>query len=552
MTKRYCKENGLRTMAFAYREMDRDTFDRILQAGNDQAQWHTLLQDMVFLAMVGLQDPLKENTEQLVKFVAGDVDVVTEEDLTKKRKNITMRIVSGDHIETVRNVAMKAGIIAKESNDDVRASELYESMPNSENYQRAGVPACINAEELFDRCHGIDGGKPGSMQEFRKLMNPESADTLKVIARANNEHKQAIIAGLREMDKKVIYVGNGLHDIDAQLSADVSFAMGGGCALARWNSTMTLITDEFKSLAKSILWGRNIYQNVKRFLTFQLSCNFSALLVVFIGQFYLSESPLNAIQLLWINLIMDTMAALALATTPPFTKVMQQGVYSNETVLNKIDWRHIFTMTIWTVIIMVIVIFAGKGMYDLPYPNTVQAHENENKKTHLTIIFDTFVYLQFFNMINCRVVGARDFNVFTRFFVNFYQLFILLLIFGLQWSINTSLLSWLFGTTQLTQKEFWSTVVLGMSALIPVFLVKLTPTRWAEEYIKPLTDETQEINKGSGLMKVYKLSQRKFSTVIKAEPGVPVVPIPVNGNFGEDNSPDPLSSQNSQSEDSLN
>lgn len=165
-------------------------------------------------------------------------------------------------------------------------------------------------------------------------------------------------------------VGDGLNDVKALSTADVSFAMGSGCCLARENATMILISDEFKSLTKSILWGRNIYVNVKRFMMFQLSCNFSVLVVVLLGYCYLQESPLNAIQLLWINVIMDTLAALALATTPPFTKVMRDGVHENKAVLDNIDWRQILTMTIWNVAVMSIMLFGGCAMYNLNYAVT--------------------------------------------------------------------------------------------------------------------------------------------------------------------------------------
>lgn len=320
-------------------------------------------------------------------------------------------------------------------------------------------------------------------------------------------HKEAIVNGLREIDCKVLCVGSGLTDIKVMEAANVSFSMGGGCALARAKSTMVLVSDEFKALAKSILWGRNIYVNVKRFLTFQLTCNFSALLTVFIGQFFLAESPLNAIQLLWINLIMDTFAAVALATTPPFTKVMKQGIYQNDLVLNKIDWRHIIAMTAWSVMIMCIVIFGGKSIYEIPYKVTDEITSNTeggiNRRKHMTLIFDTFVYLQFFNQINCRVVGPQDYNVFTKFFSNWLQVTILLLIFGVQWATNTSFLFWLFGTTTLTQREFWSTVVLGSSTLLVLLLVKLTPKRWAETYIKAPVDETHDMSEGRALMKVH-------------------------------------------------
>lgn len=154
----------------------------------------------------------------------------------------------------------------------------------------------MEAEKLFEKCGGIEDKRPADLQEFSRLMAVDDPfNTLKVIARAKPDHKEAIINGLRDIDRKVVAIGKGLNDVESLRAANVSFALGGGCALARLHSTMVLITDEFKSLAKSILWGRNMYVNVKRFLTFQLSCNFSVLIIVFIGYIKLAESPLNAI-----------------------------------------------------------------------------------------------------------------------------------------------------------------------------------------------------------------------------------------------------------------
>jgi len=187
-------------------------------------------------------------------------------------------------------------------------------------------------------------------------------------------------------------------------------------------------------------------------------------------------------------------------------------------VLNKIDWRSILSMTLWNLIIMAIMIFAGSSMYELPYRNTETINDGtvggNNRRVHMTLIFNTFTYLQFFNMFNCRVVGAREFNVFTRFFCNWYQIFILMFIFGFQYATNTSFLFWLFGTAALTQKQFWSTVVFGATSLIAAFLVKLTPPHWAESYIRPVTDETVEMGQGSGIMAAYRGSQKKFTSVI--------------------------------------
>lgn len=164
------------------------------------------------------------------------------------------------------------------------------------------------------------------------------------------------------------------------------------------------------------------------------------------------------------------MAALALATTPPFTKLMSEGVHENKSILNSIDWRQIMFMTLWNVVIMCIVMFGGPKLYDLDYTNAdmilnsyteacpadpvedLVACGGQDKARHFTIIFNTFVYLQMFNMINCRVVGEKDYNVFTRFFCNWIYVFSLLAIFFVQFFMGTPPFFWLFSTFDLNPR----------------------------------------------------------------------------------------------------
>ena len=174
------------------------------------------------------------------------------------------------------------------------------------------------------------------------------------------------------------------------------------------------------------MWGRNIYSNMKRFLQFQITATFSMLITVLLGYLYLTESPLSAVQLLWINLIIDLLAALALATKLPYPSVIHEPATTDESnILNKVIWRQIYGITLWNVAVMSIFIFSGKWMFGLEYVASDQTTETfngeltfgaEQKKLHLTLIFNVFVFLQFFNEINCRVVGARDFNVFSYIF----------------------------------------------------------------------------------------------------------------------------------------
>jgi len=200
---------------------------------------------------------------------------------------------------------------------------------------------------------------------------------------------------------------------------------------------------------------------------------------------FLVESPFNATQLLWINLIMDTLGALALATLPPNASVIRQAPSTdNSSVLSPIIWRQIYGVTAWNVFLMFIVIYFGKLIFDLDYDGatqtTDQTPQGEAKKKHMTIIFNTFVFLCFFNQINCRVVGVRDFNVFINFFNNWTFIFIMLSIVAVQWSA-CNWLYFLFETTKIGEVEFYRCIVWGASVLIVSFVLKLTPEHWVEK-----------------------------------------------------------------------
>jgi magnesium-transporting ATPase (P-type) len=231
--------------------------------------------------------------------------------------------------------------------------------------------------------------------------------------------------------------------------------MGNGAAVAQQSADMVLTDGDFLDAIKAVMYGRNIYTNIKRFLMFQITCNFTVLLTVFIGYCYLTESPITATQLLWINLIIDTFAALALATMPPMTTVLDEApAKSDIDILSKIVWRQIYGLTLWSVIVMIILIFLGKEMFHLTYTQATQTTTRVDgkltaeaiaKKTHFTVIFNTFVQLAWFNEWNCRVVGPREFNVFKNFFSSWTYLFVMIGVAVMQWS-SCNWLSWLFET----------------------------------------------------------------------------------------------------------
>ena len=210
--------------------------------------------------------------------------------------------------------------------------------------------------------------------------------------------------------------------------------MGSGCSAAKEVSDMILTDDDFEATLRAVMWGRNIYQNIGRFLQFQVTVNISALLTVIFGSIWLVESPLSAVQLLWINLIMDTFAAFALSTEPPLPSVIQGPPFRAEAkLLTPVIWRQIVGVSIWNTIVMALLIIFGPLMAGLKYKITDTSNSSEDKRRHLTLIFNTFVMLQLFNEINCRKVGRRDFNVFESIFHNIYFLVIVLGTFLVQW-----------------------------------------------------------------------------------------------------------------------
>ena len=430
---------GFRTLAFSYRDFSSGEFDAIKQQTNNfrnEDSIQMLESNNTFLALVALNDPVRPRVQHVIKFA--------------EKGNINVRMITSDNLDTAKTVAADCGILDAALIGSGSSPEIQNQYAMNASNFREIVGGLQNDV-------GQDGNTryfPGNQQAFDQVI-----DTLKVLARANPADKLLVVAGLKAQGKMVAVVGDGLNDIPAFKTADVSFAMMSGTAMAKNSASMVLTNDDFESCLRAVMWGRNIYSNIKRFLQFQITCNFSCLVVVFIGYLYLTESPLGAVQLLWINLIMDALAALALATAPPITTVIFEPAVTGETqILQRVIWRQIYGITLWNIFVMMLMIFAGKSLFDLDYSNSEQTTDTfdgeltagaQAKKTHLTIIFNVFVFLQFFNEINCRVVGPRELNVFKKFFSNWWFIIIMAVVFVVQWSA-CNWLFFLFDTYELT------------------------------------------------------------------------------------------------------
>lgn len=264
--------------------------------------------------------------------------------------------------------------------------------------------------------------------------------------------------------------------------------MGSGCSAAKELSDIVLTGDDFEATLRAVMWGRNIYHNVARFLQFQVTVNLSCLLVVFVAPMVLGESPFSAVQLLWLNLVMDSLAAFALGTEPPLPNVTAGKPYSDQQVMRPEVWRQILGMSLWNFLtIMGVLVFGPLTIDNLKYnmadsaggglDGAADAKDNDgsaNKLKHCTYLYHIFVFLQLFNLINCRKDGATDYNVFGRFFHNWYFLAVLCGEFAFQFLFPAAMIR----TSPFNSREWGACLMIGATPLLISVLLKCTPTRW--------------------------------------------------------------------------
>lgn len=414
-------QNALRAIAFSYCDMSINEFNQRLQAtgqeiDNDQ-EIASIVGDQTFLALVALKDPLRLNIKDVVA--------------AANKSGINLRLISGDHLLTSKAVARDCGILT---------GQEYESADNNVAMDASDFRAMVGdvVKELRDVEDGQQEEKtyrlsPNGQQAFNRIIG-----SLKVIGRAEPEDKLRLVVGLRghledEEDetsgRRVAVVGEGINDVEAFEAANVSFAVQHGSSLARNKASMILQTNDFDSCMSAVMWGRNVYLNVQRFLQFQLSCNFAVIIVVFMSQISMTQSCLNATQLIWINLIMDILGALALAATRPNTEIATYRAGEGN-IMTGVMYRQVFGLGLFQLLIMCIVMWPGKNFFEVQYLASDMPSESDAKRQHFTLIFNTFIWLQIFNMINCRDVSPRKMHGFSGILSNYMTWIIILIIAG--------------------------------------------------------------------------------------------------------------------------
>lgn len=366
-----------------------------------------IAQDKTLLGIVAISDPLREEVPSAIRQC--------------EQAGIEVKIVTGDTTETALEIARQAGIIESSSTVAPSKCDIVLSM--------TGVEFAAMSDE-----------------EALKVVGD-----LKVMSRARPTDKQRLVALLQQRGEVVAVTGDGTNDAPALNRAHVGLSLGSGTSVAKQASDITLIDDSFHSIAQAVMWGRSLYKNIQRFIFFQLIVNVTALLLVLFGSFVGTELPLTITQILWINLIMDTFAAMALASLPPSREVMQEKPRSKDAfIINKDMMRGIG-------------IIGGLfflGMFAmLWYFERVKGVDPQE----LTIFFCIFVMLQWWNLFNARTLGSHH-SAFRRLWACRGFLLVLALVLVGQWLIVTYG-GQMFRTEPLSLK-LWLYIIIGTSPVL--------------------------------------------------------------------------------------
>jgi P-type Ca2+ transporter type 2B len=389
-----------------------------------------ILKDIQLVALLGIADAPRLDVPQAI------INCISA--------GVTVRMVTGDNIKTAVAIARKVHIL-----NDREATEAltYIKLKEQHGGKKDGVfgdvghssmsfknPIALEGTEFRELSGGYDPVetiKDGKKVVTYKLRDEdkfkETVKNLKVIARASPDDKFLLVMGLKRIEDNIVAVtGDGTNDAPALKQSHVGFAMGRrGTDIAKDASDIILLNDSFSSVVTAIKYGRNVYDCIRKFIQFQLTTNVVAVFMTLIGGIVLEDSPLNAIQMLWVNLIMDSFASLALATEPPSDKLLQRAPYkkSDGSILTSMMTVNIVTQSVFQIVVLTVIIFYGDIMFNVPSDRELDHYEwNDVNGYHFTIFFNIFVFMQVFNSINARKLLKSEWNVFEGILNNWLYL----------------------------------------------------------------------------------------------------------------------------------
>ena len=330
---------AMRTLAFAHREIGE----------NEGTDCLALAQQgrLTLEGICAIMDPVRPEVPSAVK--------------NCHDAGIHVKMVTGDNAGTAIEIAKRIG--------------LWTESDREEQVITGAAFAALSDEEALNRIASI-----------------------KVMSRARPMDKQRFVKLLQEKGAVVAVTGDGTNDVPALNRAQVGLSMGSGTSIAKEASDITLIDDSFRSIATAVMWGRSLYKNIQRFLAFQLTISLTALAISMVGSFLDTDIPLTVTQILWINLIVDTFASLALSTIPPSADVMkEQPRKSSDFILSRFVKKSVgITAGIFFAVLLGILFYFNRWGN-----NTISLHD-------LTVFFTFFVMLQFWNLMNARVLGSHQ------------------------------------------------------------------------------------------------------------------------------------------------
>lgn len=405
------QHKAMRTLAFAYKKIEASI---MRTSRTSTAEVVALLEanDLQLQAIAAIADPIRP-----------DVPAAVQE---CRHAGIEVKVVTGDTAATALEIGKQIGVFEDEPENigaDGSLTSLDQQMITGEQWE------ALSDEEAYER-----------------------AKDIRVMSRARPTDKQRLVAMLQKRGEVVAVTGDGTNDAPALHYAHVALSLGSGTSVAKEASDMTLLDDSFKSIANAVMWGRSLYRNLQRFLFFQLVVNVAALLLVLGGSVIGTEMPLTVTQILWVNIIMDTFAALALASLPPSHEVMKDKPRkASDFIINKsIGFGILFCGIVFFLVMFALLVYCerrGKGGVDV--------HE-------LTMFFTTFVMIQFWNLFNAKALMSHH-TAFRHFLKDKGMILVLVLVLVGQWIIVT-FGGEMFRTTPLSLHEWL--LIIGSTSVV--------------------------------------------------------------------------------------
>lgn len=423
MTDEKCKEfrdiiegmaaQALRCIALAYRSIDEL---EVPQSEEDRSEWKVPDQGLGLVAVAGIKDPCRPGVRDAVERC--------------QRAGVKVRMVTGDNIYTAKAIAAECGILT-------------------------------------------EGGLVVEGRDFRnwddRRLASTDLDNLVVMARSSPLDKLKLVKALKERRGDVVAVtGDGTNDAPALKEADIGLSMGiSGTEVAKESSDIIILDDNFTSVVKVVRWGRSVYSNIQKFIQFQLTVNVVALTINFVAAVSSGHVPLTAVQLLWVNLIMDTMGALALATEDPTDDLMdKKPIGRKDPLITNVMWRNIFGQALYQIVVLLVLTYRGIEILGL------EGTDEDKVLERNTFIFNAFVFCQIFNEINAR--RPESFNVFEGLHKHFMFIGIIAVTIFLQVIIVTFLNNFA-DTTMLSIKWWGLCVAIGSVSWPLAVLIKCVP-----------------------------------------------------------------------------